>query len=228
MSLMKALLISDLPRSTDDLESLFSEYEFALIHYRSPLKALDNIEEISPDIVVINARDFPRHWKPITQHIRWNTSKEDILVIILTPPDFPADDADKAMFLGVQGVITLKENINFKGILDELRMIFNRYNYKHIKNLSKNVQFLFTNPITETIVTGTVKNLTEEGIVFLPDMPANTDNLTADMILDQCSLKIENRSIVPNCKIVSNSSVMNLDFADLSDDDKKIIADFLN
>lgn len=132
------------------------------------------------------------------------------------------------MFLGVQGVITLKENINFKGILDELRMIFNRYNYKHIKNLSKNVQFLFTNPITETIVTGTVKNLTEEGIVFLPDMPANTDNLTADMILDQCSLKIENRSIVPNCKIVSNSSVMNLDFADLSDDDKKIIADFLN
>ncbi len=228
MSLMKALLISDLPRSTDDLESLFSEYEFALIHYRSPLKALDNIEEISPDIVIINARDFPRHWKPITQHIRWNTSKEDILVIILTPPDFPADDADKAMFLGVQGVITLKENINFKGILDELRMIFNRYNYKHIKNLSKNVQFLFTNPITETIVTGTVKNLTEEGIVFLPDMPANTDNLTADMILDQCSLKIENRSIVPNCKIVSNSSVMNLDFADLSDDDKKIIADFLN
>ena len=225
---MKALLISDLPRSTDDLESLFSEYEFALIHYRSPLKALDNIEEISPDIVVINARDFPRHWKPITQHIRWNTSKEDILVIILTPPDFPADDADKAMFLGVQGVITLKETINFKGILDELRMIFNRYNYKHIKNLSKNVQFLFTNPITETIVTGTVKNLTEEGIVFLPDMPANTDNLTADMILDQCSLKIENRSIVPNCKIISNSSVMNLDFADLSDDDKKLITDFLN
>lgn len=225
---MKALLISDLPRSTDDLESLFSEYEFALIHYRSPLKALDNIEEISPDIVIINARDFPRHWKPITQHIRWNTSKEDILVIILTPPDFPADDADKAMFLGVQGVITLKENINFKGILDELRMIFNRYNYKHIKNLSKNVQFLFTNPITETIVTGTVKNLTEEGIVFLPDMPANADNLTADMILDQCSLKIENRSIVPNCKIVSNSSVMNLDFVDLSDDDKKIITDFLN
>ena len=225
---MKALLISDLPRSTDDLQPLFSEYKFDLIHYRSPLKALDNIEEISPNIVLINTRDFPRHWKPITQHIRWNTSKEDILVIILTPPDFPADDADKAMFLGVQGVITLKENINFKGILDELRMIFNRYNYKHIKNLSKNVQFLFTNPITETIVTGTVKNLTEEGIVFLPDMPANTDNLTADMILDQCSLKIENRSIVPNCKIVSNSSVMNLDFADLSDDDKKIITDFLN
>ena len=225
---MKALLISDLPRSTDDLESLFSEYEFALIHYRSPLKALDNIEEISPDIVIINARDFPRHWKPITQHIRWNTSKEDILVIILTPPDFPADDADKAMFLGVQGVITLKENINFKGILDELRMIFNRYNYKHIKNLSKNVQFLFTNPITETIVTGTVKNLTEEGIVFLPDMPANTDNLTADMILDQCSLKIEHNFIVPNCKIISNDGVLNLKFVDLSDEDKKTITDFLN
>ena len=226
---MKALLISDLPRSTDDLQPLFSEYKFDLIHYRSPLKALDNIEEISPNIVLINTRDFPRHWKPITQHIRWDTSREEIPVILLTPSDFSADEADKAMFLGVQGIINLKENNNFNDdVLKELRMIFNRYNYNHIKNIEKSVQFLFTNPINETIITGTVKNLTENDIVFLPDMPANVGNLNAGMVLDQCSLKIENRSIVPNCKIVSNSSVMNLDFADLSDDDKKIIADFLN
>ena len=225
---MKALLISDLPRSTDDLQPLFSEYKFDLIHYRSPLKALDNIEEISPDIIVINARDFPRHWKPITQHIRWDTSKEEIPVILLTPPDFPADEADKAMFLGVQGIINIKENGDFNYILEELRTIFNRYNYKHVKNISKSVQFLFTNPITETIITGTVKNLSENDIVFLPDMPANTSNLTAGMFLDQCSLKIEHGFIVPNCKIVSNDSVLNLNFVDLSDEDKKIITDFLN
>ena len=148
---MKALLISDLPRSTDDLQPLFSEYKFDLIHYRSPLKALDNIEEISPNIVLINTRDFPRHWKPITQHIRWDTSREEIPVILLTPPDFSADEADKAMFLGVQGIINLKENNNFNDdVLKELRMIFNRYNYNHIKNIEKSVQFLFTNPINET------------------------------------------------------------------------------
>ena len=188
---MKALLISDLPRSTDDLQPLFSEYKFDLIHYRSPLKALDNIEEISPNIVLINTRDFPRHWKPITQHIRWDTSREEIPVILLTPSDFSADEADKAMFLGVQGIINLKENNNFNDdVLKELRMIFNRYNYNHIKNIEKSVQFLFTNPINETIITGTVKNLTENDIVFLPDMPANLGNLNSGMDLDQCSLKI--------------------------------------
>ncbi|UTC74215.1 hypothetical protein E4O03_08145 [Treponema sp. OMZ 792] len=225
---MKALLISDLPRSTDDLQPLFSEYKFELIHYRSPLKALDNIEEISPNMVIINARDFPRHWKPITQHIRWDTSREEILVILLTPPDFSADEADKAMFLGVQGIINIKENDNFKDILEELRMIFDRYNYKNVKNLSKSVQFLFTNPINETIITGTVKHLTESDMVFLPDMPANVGNLNVDMILDQCSLKIEHSFIVPNCKIISNDSVLNLKFVDLSDEDKKTITDFLN
>ncbi|AIN94126.1 hypothetical protein H0R90_01455 [Treponema putidum] len=225
---MKALLISDLPRSTDDLQPLFSEYKFDLIHYRSPLKALDNIEEISPNIVIINARDFPRHWKPITQHIRWDNSKEEVLIVLLTPKDFSADEADKAMFLGVQGVIAIKEPGNFKGILEELRMIFDRYNYKHVKDFEKSVQFLFTNPINETIITGTVKNLTDKGLVFLPDMPANTSNLTAGMLLDQCSLKIEHEFIVPNCKIVSNDNVLNLNFADLSDEDKKIITDFLN
>ena len=226
---MKALLISDLPRSTDDLQSLFSEYKFDLIHYRSPLKALDNIEEISPNIVLINTRDFPRHWKPITQHIRWDTSREEIPVILLTPSDFSADEADKAMFLGVQGIINLKENNNFNDdVLKELRMIFNRYNYNHIKNIEKSVQFLFTNPINETIITGTVKNLTENDIVFLPDMPANVGNLNAGMVLDQCSLKIEHNFIVPNCKIVSNDSVLNLKFVDLSGEDKKTITDFLN
>ena len=214
---MKALLISDLPRSTDDLQPLFSEYKFDLIHYRSPLKALDNIEEISPNIVLINTRDFPRHWKPITQHIRWDTSREEIPVILLTPPDFSADEADKAMFLGVQGIINLKETDNYNDVLEELRMIFNRYNYKHIKNLEKSVQFLFTNPIDETIITGTVKNLTDNDITFLPDMPANAGNL-----------KIEHNFIVPNCKIVSNDGVLNLKFVDLSDEDKKTITDFLN
>ncbi|UTC63318.1 hypothetical protein E4O00_08025 [Treponema sp. OMZ 788] len=225
---MKALLISDLPRSTDDLQPLFSEYGFELIHYRSPLKALDNIEEISPNMVIINSRDFPRHWKPITQHIRWDTSREEMLVILLTPPDFSADEADKAMFLGVQGIINIKENDEFKDILEELRVIFDRYNYKHIKNLSKSVQFLFTNPINETIITGTVKNLTENDLVFLPDMPANVGNLNVDMILDQCSLKIEHNFIVPNCKILSTDSVLNLKFVDLSDEDRQTIADFLN
>ncbi|UTC65946.1 MULTISPECIES: hypothetical protein [unclassified Treponema] len=225
---MKALLISDLPRSTDDLRPLFSEYEFELIHYRSPLKALDNVEEIGPNVVIINARDFPRHWKPITQHIRWDTSKEEILVVLLTPPDFSADEADKAMFLGVQGVITIKESGNYEKIIEELRMIFDRYNYAHAKNISKTVQFLFTNPVNETIITGTVKNLTEKGLVFLPDMPANTGNLTAGTVLDQCSLKIENGFIVPNCSVASNETVLNLNFIDLSDEDKKTITDFLN
>ena len=202
---MKALLISDLPRSTDDLQPLFSEYKFDLIHYRSPLKALD-----------------------ITQHIRCDTSREEIPVILLTPPDFSADEADNAMFLGVQGITNLKETDNYNDVLEELRMIFNRYNYKHIKNLEKSVQFLFTNPIDETIITGTVKNLTDNDITFLPDMPANAGNLNIDMVLDQCSLKIEHNFIVPNCKIISNDGVLNLKFVDLSDEDKKTITDFLN
>ena len=224
---MKALLISDLPRSTDDLKPLFSEYKFDLIHYHSPLKALDNIEEISPDMVIINARDFPRHWKPIARHIRWGRSKEDVLITLLTANDFSTDDADKAMFLGIQGIVNF-ESSNCKAILEDLRMIFNRYHYGQSKDISKSVQFLFTNPVNETIITGTVKNLTEETLLFLPDTPANVSDLKNNMILDQCSLKIENAFIFPNCKIISNDNALNLSFTDLSADDKKAIKGFLH
>lgn len=225
---MKALLISDLPRSSDDLNSFFSEYKFDLIHYHSPIKALDNIQEIKPNMIIINARDFPRHWKPITQHIRWDNSKEDILIVLLTPADFSANDADKAMVLGVQGIIELKETGNYQCVLEDLQMIFKRYNYGQTKNIENDVQFLFTHPVDETIITGTVKKLTQEGLLFLPDTPAATDNLTQDTILEQCSLKINNGFIVPNCKIISNKNILDLNFMDLSDEDKETISAFLN
>ncbi|MDR1588437.1 MAG: hypothetical protein LBS57_13370, partial [Treponema sp.] len=33
-----------------------------IIHYSQALKAMDNIEEINPDAIIISACDFPRHW----------------------------------------------------------------------------------------------------------------------------------------------------------------------
>jgi hypothetical protein len=41
------------------------------IRYSSPLKALDNIDEITPDKIIINTIDFPRQWKVIAAFLRF-------------------------------------------------------------------------------------------------------------------------------------------------------------
>ncbi len=229
---MKAMLVSEAADSGEKLKPIFRENSFELIHYRSPVKALDNMEEILPDAVIINAMDFPRHWKVITQYIRWDNTKEKIIIILLTNKNFVESDADKAIKIGVQGIIEIRDG-NFSCILAELKKIFARYGYASKSDadndgLAEQVQFLFTNPVTEVIITGTVKNLTKTGLSFLPDMPANTAELKEGEILNQCSLKIENNVIVPSCKVKSNNQLIELSFTDLSLHDQNIITYFLN
>ncbi len=229
---MKIMLISESADSGEKLKSILKENNFELIHYRSPVKALDNMKEVMPDAIIVNTRDFPRHWKVITQYIRWDTAKEKIIIILLADNNFDQSNADKAVKAGVQGIIKIEDN-NFIHISEELKSIFMRYGYfsekkSAVKNIAEKIQFLFINPLNEIIITGTVKNITETGILFLPDMPANTSELKEGETLTQCSLKIGNDVISPVCKIKSNTLTLNLIFAGLNQTEHSLIADFIS
>ena len=50
---MKALVISDRQEIIDFVTPLLKENGFDLIHYRWIIKALDNIEEIQPNVIVL-------------------------------------------------------------------------------------------------------------------------------------------------------------------------------
>ena len=52
---MKALLISESLNSAEKLKPFLGSYNFEIIHYRSPVKVIDNLQEISPNAVIINA-----------------------------------------------------------------------------------------------------------------------------------------------------------------------------
>ena len=228
---MKILLIAEDMDSKEELKQILTSYSFELIHYKSPIKALDNITEIMPEAIIINTLDFPRHWKVITQHVRWDNSKEKILIILLTSEKFSESEAYKAINTGVQGIIKLGTR-GFSAVLPEIKNILSRYytseTEKTEKIASDHVQFLFTNPITETIITGTVKHLTKESIIFAPDTLASVSDIDTGTLLDQCSLKLNNILIIPICKIAAKSSTLELSFVDLSEKDQTHIQNFLN
>lgn len=62
---MKILVISEENLSTH----LLNSGNISVITYRSYLKALDNLAEISPSVVLINAVDYKEHWKVVLQYI---------------------------------------------------------------------------------------------------------------------------------------------------------------
>ena len=58
---MKALVISERPEIIDFVTPLLKDKGYDLIHYKWIIKALDNIEEIQPDLIVLSAGEYPRH-----------------------------------------------------------------------------------------------------------------------------------------------------------------------
>ena len=99
---MKALVISDRPEITDFVSPLLKEKGFDLIHYRWIIKALDNIEEIQPDVIVLSALEYPRHWKTLAGFVQSGIGGNDVKVYLYDTTPLSSEDSEKACDLGVQ------------------------------------------------------------------------------------------------------------------------------
>ena len=101
---MKAIIICDDEELIGKVDAALASLSYDTIIYRWLLKALDNIEEIRPDIVVVNASDYPRHWKTLTQFIKSGIAGKIPDVILYVPKSFSETEKMKAQKLGIKGI----------------------------------------------------------------------------------------------------------------------------
>ena len=106
---MKALVISDREEIINHVTPLLKEKGFDLIHYRWIIKALDNIEEIQPDVIVLSAMEYPRHWKTLAGFVQSGIGGNDVKLYLYDKEPLSADDAKKAYDLGI---LSFEENYN--------------------------------------------------------------------------------------------------------------------
>ena len=100
---MKALVVCDDAEVIAQLDTALQQYGIDTILYRWLLKALDNIEEISPDFTIISASDYPRHWKTLSQFINSGIGRAANKIILYTPEPLPPEERKKADALGIIG-----------------------------------------------------------------------------------------------------------------------------
>ena len=106
---MKALIISE----ADDIIHEFSEYftsqNYDVIKYRWLMKAMDNIEEIDPDLIFINATEYPRHWKTLCQYVK-GINKNPKIVLFTSLP-LSNEDREKAKCLQIDSIVNSSEDL---------------------------------------------------------------------------------------------------------------------
>lgn len=119
---MKAVIIADNDVVIDNVKTVLKSFGYDTIVYRWLLKALDNLEEISPHLIVVSSADYPRHWKTLCQFSTAGISGYFPQVILYTNNEFSEDEKEKAKALGIRGIFS---SVDVDG-LDELRQILTK------------------------------------------------------------------------------------------------------
>jgi hypothetical protein len=230
---MKLLLILGSDETLNLIAQNIEPLGFDLIRYQHVLKAMDNIEEIAPSTIIISARDFPRHWKALVQFVRYSHPKMECPIIILKGPNFSLDDASKAFFLGVSGIVS--EDLTRPSEVDQLQRLLSRYvqleekrsaNRFHIEDAGQ-VGVCVVNPVNRAMITGPVKTISTSGISLQPEKTLALDSLKENMELAECSLRIGEDFITPICRVVRTKPDMSMEFIFLPDVDRILLDNYL-
>jgi hypothetical protein len=80
---MKLMLVLGTGAIYSKLNAILKPLAVETIVYRHIQKAMDNIEEVDPDAVMIDAGAFPRHWKSFVPFIRETGRQKHCPVILI-------------------------------------------------------------------------------------------------------------------------------------------------
>lgn len=117
---MKILIVSDNAEKVSVMDKALQSNGYDTIIYHWLLKALDNIEEISPDFTIVSVYDYPRHWKTLAQFEKSGICRKNGNVILYVPEDFSEDEKEKAKALGIKGTFS---SVSEEGINNLLSLI---------------------------------------------------------------------------------------------------------
>lgn len=119
---MKALIVTDDARAIENISQVLETAGYDVITYQWLLKALDNIEEIAPHLIIISTKEYPRHWKTLAQFAETTFKTYKPEIILYSQGGLNQDELKKAETLKIRGIF---ESVDVKG-LDVLRSIITK------------------------------------------------------------------------------------------------------
>ncbi len=228
---MKILVVAEKDKVIEPIKKHLPPLGFDFIFYRNPVKAMDNLYEISPEMIIFSAEDYPRHWKPFLKVLREYFDHDKCVFILLKTSYFTLEDAEKSAFLGVNGLVD--EDLDEYALIDRLKGIFSRYilpnetrRYRRyfVTDYDK-VSFLFNHPETLELIPGKVVEISAKGATILfPEQYITQFGQGSRIKL--CSLKIEDRIITVDCTILRSDFYTTIIFDNILNKDMEYIQNY--
>lgn len=207
---------------------------FEIIHYDHPIKALDNIDEVEPDIILFNALDFPRHWKPYLNMLRIKKSRNESIFILIAAHDMDIDEASKAVHLGVNGIMPSRKEL--RQDVYQLTEICKRYvtlddgrnAHRHVPGEVDNINMLFTDPETFQIISGQVLDISITGVSFKPEIQHLTDKFKNNDTIKNCSIRLGSNVVTADSIVRRNNGILGLEFSNFKKNGEDLLKRYID
>ena len=230
---MKALLVIESDRIADIARFYLRPLGFETLRYRNPVKAIDNLEEIEPDAIIVSARDFPRHWKVLAQAVRAEKPRDECVIVLLKGEVFPLEEAAKAAHIGVNGVV--KDDLDDRREQGRFQSLLKRYMVLDEERMADRIQpsawdrldFMFAHPVSLSPISGKLEGISPTGLSFVPTLPVLAAELAAGDLIEDCSLRVGSDIIDLSCRLVHAGRVLGLAIESIADDDRSRLEDYL-
>lgn len=176
---MIAIIIAESEDNVSELSQKLNNEGYKIIRYTWLLKALDNLEEIEPQRIYVNALDYPRHWKTLAQFTNANFISSKPEVILYNTENFDKTEKEKAHCLNVQIIEDIK---NINQIKETLMLI---------------------NPHTQKLILGSLSLIKTKSIIFVCENTESLRCLKANDFIYKTIIKKDNKITEPVLKITS-------------------------
>jgi DNA-binding NarL/FixJ family response regulator len=198
---MKVLIVADDKIVIDKISVIVQEYNYDIILYRWLLKALDNIEEVLPDIVIINAAEYPRHWKTLAQYCRSGIALPEPQILIAVNKHFSDAEYVKARELNVQTFSLSGSDTTQISLSQLLKILTTKF-------------FIFTDPTSDTFVTGKIISHTGAFLLCSIDIKDQIKNLKDGMLIKQCTFRENSKIFSMAAVVIENKTNLKLKLQD--------------
>lgn len=216
------------PNLADDLREALNPLGAGVVHYRNPIKALDNIAEITPSAILYSQQDFPRHWKIMVKLVREEFSRQECVFVLFRHGNAEMEEMEKAVHLEINAILSLDQG--HTELIRQFQDVYLRYGSFPISpgnsgsdGNKEGWSMVFRHPVSRQMVSGVLVLLEKTGGVFRPDFRQSIADLAASVKLPGCSIKLGTQVAQLSARVTRNTGQLVLEWDNIGAEERKLI-----
>ena len=178
-----------------NLKQLFSQSPYEYIHYKELKKGLNNLIEVSPDILLFNEENFLAQGDSIRELLKSSEMQKKNLIIFFANT---YENKKKGDFYFINSNIKNSDTINY----------LNKVIAQNSLGSDDTIQFIITHPVSKIFIFGRVESIDENYITIIPDFPDSAASIVEGTQIQCCTLKTKRNFFTFSSTLFENQTTM--------------------